>query len=308
MYTVLLVGIVSWIMIYLYSRWTRKLDQQYDKDPTRPRSSALTILTALVIIVVIGVSITSSHIVQWGGWTLMQDFSGYNRRPQPTTINIPLSFQFAKIYAAFGEEESLCFPAKATVELEDGTYKQMNTLAIGDRIRTDAGWSEVYAFMDACPDAEVQDYLEITHGDKRSLMISKQHYISIQVEGTPYHTMITAREVQVGNLLRTREGTHRVAKIQEIYGRGIYAPLTQHGTLYVDGVLVSCYARFTDLHGSLPLLDHDLLHLFHLPLRLFPVPIGATERGRNWYSELLVQTAHQIPKPLRESMRMFQGH
>ena len=41
---------------------------------------------------------------------------------------------------------------------------------------------------------------------------------------------------------------------------GAYVPLTEHGTIIVDGVLASCYASF----------NHQLAHFFLAPLRWWP--------------------------------------
>lgn len=51
-----------------------------------------------------------------------------------------------------------------------------------------------------------------------------------------------------------------LSKIKKSRGRGVYAPLTSHGTLLVNGYLVSCYATVA---------DHSLAHDSLSPLRMW---------------------------------------
>ena len=57
-----------------------------------------------------------------------------------------------------------------------------------------------------------------------------------------------AVHVQIGMCLIVADATGRTAKdpvesIDVIYKRGIYAPVTQSGTITVDGILVSVYSH-----------------------------------------------------------------
>ena len=44
---------------------------------------------------------------------------------------------------------------------------------------------------------------------------------------------------------------------------GAFVPLTAHGKIIVDGVLVSCYAD----------INHDMAHLTMIPIQSFPIAI-----------------------------------
>ena len=46
---------------------------------------------------------------------------------------------------------------------------------------------------------------------------------------------------------------------------GAYVPLTEHGTIIVDGIYASCYASF----------NHWLANFFMAPLRLWPSLFGS---------------------------------
>jgi Hint module len=89
------------------------------------------------------------------------------------------------------------------------------------------------------------NYMEITFTDKTSLKLTPEHLFLAQGEFIP------AIDIQVGSLLHNgKGGTIAVTKVKSgVAGRGLYAPLTQSGTLVVDGVQTSCYIS---LQGNLP--------------------------------------------------------
>ncbi|XP_034043117.1 indian hedgehog B protein-like [Thalassophryne amazonica] len=72
---------------------------------------------------------------------------------------------------------------------------------------------------------------------------------------------------------------------------GLFAPLTQHGSIVVNGVLASCYAA----------LDmHHLAHWVMAPLRFFYSLMGPSEPqvdGLHWYPKLLQRVGQSLLDP-----------
>lgn len=79
----------------------------------------------------------------------------------------------------------------------------------------------------------------------------------------------------------SRTSFSAVTSVQERRSTGLYAPLTQHGSLVVNGVLASCYAAVD---------SHRLAHWALAPLRFSYSLTGPSESqtdGLHWYPWLL---------------------
>ena len=83
----------------------------------------------------------------------------------------------------------------------------------------------------------------------------------------------------------------KVIQFDIVEAMGYYAPLTLEGTLFVDGVLVSCYASCPNV-DTLGLSGADILHGLHAPLRQIyhchPAISSKewhTDKGRHVYTE-----------------------
>ncbi|KAM4557750.1 indian hedgehog B protein-like [Odontesthes bonariensis] len=99
---------------------------------------------------------------------------------------------------------------------------------------------------------------------------------------------VFASEVRPGQCVFTSMGEAKsharlslVTFVQEQRSTGLYAPLTQHGSIVVNGVLASCYAAVD---------SHYLSHWALAPQRLFYSMMGpsqAQNNGLHWYPWLL---------------------
>lgn len=99
---------------------------------------------------------------------------------------------------------------------------------------------------------------------------------------------VFASEVQPGQCVLTTQGSagskpkSSVVTFVEVQSStGLYAPLTRHGSIVVNGVLASCYAAVN---------KHNLAHWTLAPLRFFysfMVPSEPQTDGLHWYPRLL---------------------
>jgi len=201
-----------------------------------------------------------------------------------------------------------CFPSSATVEVKEHDFvhsKRMDDLRIGDKVRTENGFSTVFAWMDNNAADVDANYLHIhTSDEDRGLKISSDHIVFAHNPRRPVH----ADTVRKGDILwvttnRTDEHYLRpvsVQRIENIRERGLHAPLTRDGTLIVNGILASSYAKSKSLMwGNAQLVSGHHLNMFmHAPLRWVCGEISSSycafdrwhipESGRHYWTQWIL--------------------
>jgi hypothetical protein len=160
--------------------------------------------------------------------------------------------------------KSMCFSPVNTVHVKDKGSIPMYELQVGDLVQTtkhlEHSYSRVLSFMHKKDDEEVE-YLQIfTKHMKAPLEVSPNHLLFIQKIN---RNVVRAQDVQVGDLLLSGD---KVTRILTVHRRGLYAPLTETGTIWVSGVTASCYV---DVVSSVaPTLQAHLSHAALTPLRI----------------------------------------
>lgn len=199
-----------------------------------------------------------------------------------------------------------CFPGEALVTLESGAQKSISELRPGERVLASAGsdgsrelvYSEVITFLDRDPVTWKLFYtLQTEAGARLSLTAAHLLFVSegncsegavpapgalktVYASGAQPGQCVLVSEGQTGK----RHGEGRLSRITGVRvreSRGAFAPLTQQGTVVVDGVVASCYAVVE---------QHSLAHWAFSPLRFIYSWTGSTGRhsdGIHWYSRLL---------------------
>jgi len=144
--------------------------------------------------------------------------------------------------------DSGCFPATATVALENGSAKRMDQLAVGDKVLTrDNSFSAVYMFSHKMSAARVE-FVHIETVGGRAITLTGNHYLYVN------DTMAVASVVTVGDSLTTTTGPDAVVGVSRVWDEGLYNPHTMHGDIVVDGILTSTYTSDID-----PTLAHAAL-------------------------------------------------
>lgn len=167
-----------------------------------------------------------------------------------------------------------CFTGNMTVQLASGLTLPMSRLRIGDRVLSlnadgNLEYSEVLLFLHRNP-ALRSGFLRVTMASGIDITITPSHLIlrwqkpntTVLHEAMPVY----ARDVRVNDqlLVSSHVGpaglrVERVAKVEEVFETGVYAPLTLSGTIVVNDVVASCYAV---------IFSQRLAHLSFAPLRL----------------------------------------
>lgn len=199
-----------------------------------------------------------------------------------------------------------CFPAESTVQRKNSEATFLKDLRVGDEVLTmdDKGrevYTKVLTFIDHKPHL-LHTYLRVKFTDGETLTISKRHLVFKQ-EGENTKIPVYALEVAVGDYLFKHSNIGKslqamqVVSIEETERYGAYAPLTEQGTLLVDGIFTSCYAEIR---------SHRLAHFAMTPLRLwkFWFPSKEVQHGIHSYAEHLQKGVEWfkplLPKPLSD--------
>lgn len=159
-----------------------------------------------------------------------------------------------------------CFPADASVLLEDGSSKLMKDIKVGDRVQvSEKEFSDVYMFSHKIIKAKAE-FVKLTT-EKSVLHITAPHYLYVNGR------LATAGSVKTGDKLKLASGEETVVlKVATEWKEGIYNPHTLNGDIVVNGIKTSTYT--TAVH---PTVAHAIL----APLR------ALYQAGVNVYSTAL---------------------
>lgn len=165
-----------------------------------------------------------------------------------------------------------CFTGTSTVQLENGGRVPMSDLRIGDSVlsmRSDGvlEYSEVINFMDRDDFGYGLFYTFSTMSGKEITLTAK-HLLYVIKQNTTFDVnrieAVFADRVTEGQYLLLRDKDSVIAtiitKVTVKTRRGIYAPLTKHGTIIVDDIVASCYAYIENIY---------IAHTVFAPMRVF---------------------------------------
>uniref|UniRef100_A0A3B3ZWH2 Hedgehog protein n=1 Tax=Periophthalmus magnuspinnatus TaxID=409849 RepID=A0A3B3ZWH2_9GOBI len=185
-----------------------------------------------------------------------------------------------------------CFPGESLVSLKDGGTKRMSDVLPGDMVLSSSldglgplTYSPVLSFIDRQPHVNKTFYV-INTSDGASISLTAAHLIFVSDCTRNSLRTVFASDVKPGQCVVTSrggEGTNMavVSSVKERRSRGLFAPLTQHGSIVVDHVLASCYAAL-----NRPGLAHWVLAPLRLLHSLVPPP-QASIVGVHWYPRAL---------------------
>jgi hypothetical protein len=193
-----------------------------------------------------------------------------------------------------------CFNSDASVHLENGSEIPIKALKTGQKVQgmDDNGkitFSEVLLFLDFDPWARKVPYIIIeTENPSRRLTMTKNHLIFYKESNS------TGGKVKAKLAGLVKKGEYvlvncekrlllsRVKSVSNGNEDGMIAPLTQHGNLFVDGVLVSCYSEVR---------DHYIAHVAFSPVRLLrrfapsvfkKLDNSQKQKGMHWFPKFLI--------------------
>ncbi|MEE6488910.1 hypothetical protein FKM82_015431 [Ascaphus truei] len=196
-----------------------------------------------------------------------------------------------------------CFPGWALAMLESGEKMPVSELHPGLRVLAmdkdgRATYSDFLTFLDQDPQAERVFQVIETLDPPRQLSLTPTHLIFVadnfSTSATDFQAVFASRVRPGQYILVSGVPGLLPAKVISVSTQidiGVYAPLTQHGTLVVDEVVVSCFALVQ---------KQGLAQLAFWPLRVF-YSLGrmlggepAQQVGIHWYSQALYNLGRMI--------------
>ncbi|KAM9829417.1 desert hedgehog protein [Syngnathus typhle] len=151
-------------------------------------------------------------------------------------------------------EKGGCFPGWARVTVAGGKQKSMSSLTPGDKVMAASTsgqlvFSSVLLFLHWDRAARVT-FLSLETEDGHRLAITPHHLLFLDpgcaLDDSKYQARFASRaRAEHCVLIRRADGQIGPSRIRSLSveeSTGAYAPLTEDGTLFVDGVLVSSYA------------------------------------------------------------------
>ncbi|XP_031565649.1 uncharacterized protein LOC116300831 [Actinia tenebrosa] len=211
-----------------------------------------------------------------------------------------------------GSTRTMCFPANARLQLQNGFPTPMEDISVGDRIQTidiltnQIIFTEVITFLHKDEKSDgFYHVLELEDG--KQIALSGRHLIyAAKTNQSDAISVVYADDVTSGDFVRVsgqENSIRRVLGVSTLKTKGMYAPMTRHGTMLVDGVLVSCYAHWQ---------SHDIAHNVMAPLRIWhditsmlgnilsgtgkDISTGnGLSDGIHWYASFLMNLSQSLP-------------
>ncbi|KAM3618845.1 uncharacterized protein V6R79_025752 [Siganus canaliculatus] len=169
-------------------------------------------------------------------------------------------------------EKGGCFPGWARVTVAGGVQKSLSSLTPGDQVMALSGtgqvvYSQVLLFLHRDQNKR-STFLSLETEDGHRLAVTPHHLVFLdrhcRLDSSEYQALFASR-AKAGDcvLIHKADGHIRPSQIISVSVEesvGVYAPLTDAGTVFVNGVLASSYALVE---------DHQLAHRAFGPVRLF---------------------------------------
>ena len=141
-----------------------------------------------------------------------------------------------------------CFPSKSQVQTLNRGILQISDLKEGDYIKTldlATGKSVFSKFVTYLhQDKEVQaEFIKVQTKNEKFITLTEKHLIPRLNVARNKAEFVFANRLKLGDFIICEHGNEEIEIIEWVEEKGVYAPLTESGTVLVDEILASCYAN-----------------------------------------------------------------
>jgi hypothetical protein len=205
-----------------------------------------------------------------------------------------------------------CFSEDMMVETRDHGRIKISSLKNGHYVKTlssNSTWkyTKMITFLHKDEKIVSNFYVLKMVNHSEPLKLSAEHLIAKFDQETKQQEFIFAKDIKVGDLLFSHlKNDHvRVIDISTETEKGAYAPLTEDGTLFVNNILVSCYANIQShklAHYSMqPIIMTSKLfgNFFNFAPQIAP-PNSQLTGKTFWYSDFLISLLANLPTQISD--------
>ncbi|KAL1132703.1 hypothetical protein AAG570_010655 [Ranatra chinensis] len=188
-----------------------------------------------------------------------------------------------------------CFTGNSTVLVEGGVRRRLSELQVGDRVLSlDKAtgrmvYSEVILFLDR-DESRWRQFLSVETSSGETVRVTPSHLVLRKTLSGVLESVF-AGKLAPGDVLMVGSGKNlietSVERVSVVADQGVFAPLTQTGTIIVDGVLASCYAVVE---------SQSLAHYAFAPVRIYTNAKHSfhTQVGVHWYAKFLYDLSDYV--------------
>jgi len=142
-----------------------------------------------------------------------------------------------------------CLHSSSKILLENGQFREAKNLQIGDKVQAyDVGgpegllWSRVIRMENNEPNSR-RTFVRWTTRDGRHVTVTEEHGLLVKQCGNANVTWskMAATLATVGMCVPTVEGESVLVKKEVFTDKGIVQPITESGTVVIDGFVVTCF-------------------------------------------------------------------
>jgi len=192
-----------------------------------------------------------------------------------------------------GKPSSSCFSGPSQILLEDGNFKALSDISIGDQvlINKDNTYEPIIGFIHA----KHEDFFEFLAIAVRSTMYNVSSTILVSANHLIFDfdsgDARFAGKFHVGDRVQLIHNSQIVSgeiiRVELTKQQGFYAPLTKSGTIVVNGVLASNYATVSN-HA----LAHQVMSIYRLWISL----VGASTPNEHipWLLKTMISMEKMI--------------
>ena len=174
---------------------------------------------------------------------------------------------------------------RGTVQISDlteGDYIKTLDLATGKSI-----FSKFVTYLHQ--DKEIQaEFIKIQTKNGKLITLTEKHLIPRLNVAQNKAEFVFANSLKLGDFIISEHGNEEIEIIEWVEEKGVYAPLTESGTVLVDDILASCYANIEQHYLAHWVFKPYVYFKHYLDMIVLNFREHESDKGLNGYARFLM--------------------